>query len=136
MSALSDPTECIVLSVTLERVTSARWSNQSVLIAHVENIFEISCQSLQTEHIDKIAIAKFMTKIKCYVQSTHHFRLLLSGAHLEQNISVYALQALEEGFDAYLLCDLIAARERLPVAGYPERPAAKLDHVQLSRLWS
>jgi hypothetical protein len=39
--------------------------------------------------------------------------LLVSGHYLEDQITVCCLEALIEGFDVHLLCDLIAARDSL-----------------------
>jgi hypothetical protein len=50
-------------------------------------------------------------KLKQLAVGTSRNMLLVSGHYLEDQVTVCCLEALMEGFDVHLLCDLISARD-------------------------
>jgi hypothetical protein len=56
-------------------------------------------------------LATLIEDLKAFAKAEDRRILLLSGAFLEEQVTLCALEALVEGFDVHLLCDLMSARD-------------------------
>jgi hypothetical protein len=126
---------CKLLKLKLEKVVcnlgeksmTAFLSNQGCLILTVNTRFlpqqgdllhelverlgqspKVPSFELDVEPLDKKALDEVVARLKSYPSVS---RVLLAGAHLEDQISVIALQLLAEGFDVTLLQEWLVSRK-------------------------
>ena len=112
MSVIIDYTECIVLALNPSRIRHATWASPDHLLGDLTEMFHLPIVKKELNGIDHAALQEIVDELKQKAVANSRARLLLFGADLEDHVTVCALQALAEGFDVYLLSDLIAARER------------------------
>jgi hypothetical protein len=72
----------------------------------------ISCplHSISSQWIDNNALSNLINDLKRSVSEPKRSTLLICGSQLEDQVTVCSLEALLEGFDVHLLCDIISAR--------------------------
>lgn len=78
---------------------------------------------MSSQWIDRLALSTLIENLKRSASEPKRTALLVCGSHLEDQVTVCSLEALLEGFDVHLLCDMISARD------------AKLKPVSLQRLF-
>ncbi len=61
--------------------------------------------------IDQAELKELMDELKQDAAKGGRRVLLVSGSHLEDQVTVCTLEALLEGFHVHLLCDIISARD-------------------------
>jgi Isochorismatase family len=66
--------------------------------------------SMSSQWIDKNALSILLRDLRRSLSEPNRTTLLICGSQLEDQVTLCALEALLEGFDVHLLCDLIAAR--------------------------
>ncbi|MCC7483080.1 MAG: hypothetical protein IT541_16310 [Hyphomicrobiales bacterium] len=69
-------------------------------------------KSYDLEILDLPMIDQIIRELVQLMGSENRNRLLVAGADIESHITFLTLRALAEGFDVYLLCDLMASRDR------------------------
>jgi hypothetical protein len=114
--------QCLFLYVDHgeEDLRSAGVSRHLAAVASATNcpIHRVSLQ-----WIDKAALSTLIYDLKRSASGSKRTALLICGSHLEDQVTVCSLEALLEGFDVHLLCDIISARD------------VKLKPVLLQRLF-
>jgi hypothetical protein len=66
---------------------------------------------MSTKWINKAALSNLIDDLNHSASEPRRTALLICGSHLEDQITVFSLEALLEGFDVHLLCDLILPRD-------------------------
>ena len=112
MSVIIDYTECIILALNPSRIRHATWASADHLLGDLNEMFHLPIVEKEVSGIDRAELQEIVDELKQKAVANSRARLLLFGAYLEDHVTVCALQALAEGFDVYLLSDLITARER------------------------
>jgi hypothetical protein len=72
---------------------------------------QIPVLNFRDEWIDSIQLNDLVEKLKSLSEGDKTC-LLISGKHLEEQVTVCVLEALAQGFDVYLLMDMITPRNR------------------------
>jgi hypothetical protein len=65
---------------------------------------------MSSQWIDNKTLSTLINDLKSSVSEPRRTALLICGSHLEDQVTVCSLEALLEGFDVHLLCDIISAR--------------------------
>ena len=78
---------------------------------------------MSMQWIDKVALSALMQDLNHFDSRAKRTALLICGSYLEDQVTICSLEALLEGFDVHLLCDIISARD------------VKLKPVLLQRLF-
>ena len=66
--------------------------------------------SISSQWIDNNALSSLINDLKRSLSEPKRSILLICGSQLEDQVTVCSLEALFEGFDVHLLCDMISAR--------------------------
>jgi hypothetical protein len=87
--------------------------NQKIddFLSSVATVTNCPLRRITSKWIDGAELRALMDKLKRDVADRQRNLLLVSGSHLEDQVTVCALEALVEGFSVHLLCDIIASRE-------------------------
>jgi hypothetical protein len=80
-------------------------------LKNVESISQCPLRCISSKWIDSAELKAVMDGLKHDASEDRRTVLLVSGLHLEDQVTVCTLEALLEGFDVHLLCDVIFARE-------------------------
>lgn len=70
------------------------------------------CTELKIEVVDQTELARILDKIKAPLRNHAVPKIVLCGRYLEEQISALALFLLVQGFDTFLLRDLVEARQQ------------------------
>lgn len=92
-------------------------------LSAVASTADCPLSQLSLKWIDNRALTSLFSDLKRSMTNSNRNILLVSGGHLEDQVTVCSLEALIEGFDVHLLCDVISARD------------VKLKPVSLLRLF-
>jgi hypothetical protein len=113
MSATMMTNECLMLVVTDADVVSSSHHDRIVgLIKSLTPDFDIPVQFESFENHALGAAQTCVTLLAEENKTTHRTRLLVAGSHLETAITFVTLEALVQGFDVYVLADLILIANR------------------------
>jgi hypothetical protein len=93
-------------------VESIRSSQFKKILAETSALFKCPLQQFSMDWIGPQDLATLIDDLKSCAKIDDRRILLVSGAYLEDQVSVCVLEALVEGFDVHLLCDTITARDR------------------------
>jgi hypothetical protein len=110
MSAIASRQKCMIL-----HVESGENGSQNVRI--LEFLTTVATEAkCPLHHISSLwigpdTLTNIMGELKRLSSNGGRSILLVSGHYLEDQIAVCGLEALMEGFDVHLLCDLILARD-------------------------
>lgn len=110
MSAIASHAQCMFLHLENE-VESVRNCQLTKILVETATLFKCPYRQFSMEWIGPQDLAILIEDLKRCAKAEDRRKLLISGAYLEDQVSVCALEALVEGFDVHLLCDLISARD-------------------------
>ncbi len=102
--------QCLFLHV-YHGVEDAYNNDVSKYLSAVASATSCPLHRMSLQWIDRIALSKLIDNMKRSVSGSKRTALLICGSHLEDHVTVCSLEALLEGFDVHLLCDLILARD-------------------------
>jgi hypothetical protein len=120
--AMMSHTQCMFLQVD-HGVDDAHNMDVSKYLSAVASATNCPTHRLSLQWIDNAALSTLIDDLKCSASESKRTALLICGSYLEDQVTVCSLEALLEGFDVHLLCDIISARN------------AKLKPVLLLRLF-
>lgn len=110
MSAIALHDQCMFLHLNNE-ANSVRNFKTSKILQDTSSIFKCPLRQFPKEWIGPQDLAVLMNELKQYAKTENRPFLLVSGLYLEDQVTVCVLEALLEGFDVHLLCDIIWARD-------------------------
>jgi hypothetical protein len=110
VSAIASHVRCIFLHLDNE-VGPDRNCQMTKILFETSSLFKCPMRQFSMEWIGPQDLATLFDDLKISAKVEDRRILLISGAFLEDQVSVCALEALVEGFDVHLLCDLISARD-------------------------
>jgi hypothetical protein len=114
MSALFSYKSCIGLSVYPKQLSlDTRTEAKIALFDDVVLRLTIPCHRHTAGSLSLAAVQATMLALKSISHQDNRTCLLIAGQFLEDEITVFSLEALVEGFDVHLLSDVIVAREVL-----------------------
>ena len=122
VTAMMSHLQCIVLQVD-HGIEDAQNKGISKYLSAVASATNCPIHRLSLQWIDNAALSTLIGELKRSAAGSKRTALLICGSHLEDQVTVCSLEALLEGFDVHLLCDIISARD------------AKLKPVLLQRLF-
>jgi hypothetical protein len=109
MSATMMTNECLMLVVTeADAVSSSQHDRIVGLIKSLATDFDLPVQFTSFENHAFGAVQTCVALLTEDNKTTHRTRLLIAGSHLESAITFATLEALFQGFDVYVLGDLIS----------------------------
>ena len=110
MTAMMSHLQCMFLYVDhgREDARNARLFSHLSTVASTTNC---PLHRMSLQWIDNAALSTLIDELKRTVLGSERTALLICGSHLEDQITVCSLEALLEGFDVHLLCDIISARD-------------------------
>jgi hypothetical protein len=92
-------------------VEDSRNVNVFKYLSAVKSTVNCPLHHVSSKWIDSKSLADLISDLKRSMSDSKRNALLVSGMHLEDQITVCSLEALIEGFDVHLLCDIISARD-------------------------
>lgn len=112
MSFLGNLRDCFLLTVNIDRaLASEKWLSPQWLVKASREL-RLPMKSCNSEALNLLSIDQFMVEIVQQMKAEGRSRLLIAGADTETHVTFLALRGLAEGFDVFLLSDLIATRDR------------------------
>ena len=111
MTAMTSHLQCILLHLR-DGTEGIESSHLSDYLAKVSQATDCPLFHLSSRWIDGQTLATLMADIKASAAKPSRTTLLICGSYLEDQLTVCALEALLEGFDVHLLCDVISARDQ------------------------
>ena len=102
--------QCFFLHVD-HGVEDARNTDVSRYLSAVASATNCPIHRISLQWIDNAALSTLIDDLKRSVLGSKRTALLICGSHLEDQVTVCSLEALLEGFDVHLLCDIISARD-------------------------
>jgi hypothetical protein len=122
VTAMMSHFQCLFLHVD-HGVDDAHNNGVSKYLTAVASATNCPIHRLSLQWIDNAALSTLIDALKRSASGSKRTALLICGSHLEDQVTVCSLEALLEGFDVHLLCDIISARD------------VKLKPVLLQRLF-
>ena len=110
MTAMLSHLQCLFLYVD-HGVDDAHNKGMSKYLSAVASATNCPIHRLSLRWIDNAALSTLIDELKRSASGSKRTALLLCGSHLEDQVTVCSLEALLEGFDVHLLCDIISARD-------------------------
>jgi hypothetical protein len=110
VSAIASHIQCMFLHLDNE-AESVRNSQLTKILVETASLFKCPLRHFSMEWIGPQDLAFLLKDLELRAKAEDRRILLISGAYLEDQVTVCALEALVEGFDVHLLCDLISARD-------------------------
>jgi hypothetical protein len=110
VSAIASHVQCMFLHLDNE-LGSSRNCQMTKILLETSTLFKCPIRQFSMEWIGPQDLATLFDDLKICAKAQDRRILLVSGAFLEDQVTVCALEALVEGFDVHLLCDLISARD-------------------------
>ena len=110
MTAMMSHLQCLFLHVD-HGVEDARNTGVSRYLADVASATNCPIHRMSLRWIDSAALSTLVNDLKHSVLGSKRTALLICGSYLEDQVTICSLEALLEGFDVHLLCDIISARD-------------------------
>jgi hypothetical protein len=110
LTAMMSHHQCLFLHVD-HGVRDARNMGVPKYLSDISTATNCPLHYMSSQWIDNSALSTLIADLKHSVSGSKRTALLVSGSHLEDQVTVCALEALLEGFDVHLLCDIISARD-------------------------
>jgi hypothetical protein len=111
VTAIVSHLQCIILHVD-HGVESQRSIRVFEYLSEVARATNCPLHRVSSQWIDSVELSILISALKHSVSGSNRTALLVCGSHLEEQVTVCSLEALLEGFDVHLLCDLIASRDQ------------------------
>jgi hypothetical protein len=108
-SSISDG-ECHFLLLNRQLIEKSDSSKKLLILASIVEQIEVPLYEWGAGILDKSALLIIMSALRKQSANNNRLRLLVAGAYLEDEITVCALEALMEGYDVYLLNEIIISR--------------------------
>ena len=110
MSAIAPLERCLILDLK-GRTSGTEVPTKSDFISRVGR--EIGCPVYLPARpwLAQDDVTHLLLEMKRAPENIDRGCLLVAGAYLEDQVTAYSLQALAEGFDVYLLTDMVVARQ-------------------------
>jgi hypothetical protein len=102
--------QCMLLHVD-HGVEDKRSADLSRYLSIVTSTIDCPLHRLSSKWIDNATLSALFVDLKRSFSGPRRNTLLVCGSHLEDQVTVCSLEALLEGFDVHLLCDMISARD-------------------------
>jgi hypothetical protein len=102
--------QCMLLHVD-HGIEDARNTNVARYLSAVASATNCPLHRMSSQWIDNTALMALINDLKRSASESKRSILLVCGTHLEDQVTVCSLEALMEGFDVHLMCDLISARD-------------------------
>ncbi len=80
-------------------------------LADLQTSLKLPIRFYDQELLDAATIDMIVNELKLVMKSEGRYQLLIAGSHIESDVTFLALRALAEGFDVYLLTDLISSQD-------------------------
>jgi hypothetical protein len=112
MVAISSRQKCLMLHLDSDDLNPLV-SPTLEFLRHIEYATHCPLYHFISMWIGPNDLVTIMDDLKGLAAEAGRTILLVSGHYLEDQVTVCCLEALTEGFDVYLLCDLISARDPL-----------------------
>jgi hypothetical protein len=110
VTAMMSHLQCMLLHVE-HGAENGRSVRVSKFLSAVAIATDCPLHHLSSQWIDSTALLALINDLKRSLGDSKRTVLLISGSHLEDQVTVCSLEALLEGFDVHLLCDIISARD-------------------------
>jgi hypothetical protein len=115
--------KCIILHVD-HGVESQRSIRVFEYLSEVARATNCPLHRVSSQWIDSVELSTLISALKHSVFGSNRTALLVCSSHLEEQVTVCSLEALLEGFDVHLLCDLTVSRDQFLA------PVFKLRHSE------
>lgn len=111
MTVIISHKKCTLLFVGSDSQLPSDQSGIEKIIIEIGTKLDIPVQALKLNWISDEHIVELSSRLKLNTIDGDRNCLLIAGAFLENQITICTLGALAEGFDVYLLTDLIIAQD-------------------------
>ena len=115
MGAIIELSECLLVALNFEKVSASQEFDLTQLLGNLGDQVALPIRFYPFACLDASHLDLLMSELCEFATTTGRTRLLLAGTYLESHITFLTLRALAEGFDVYLLSDLILAEDELHV---------------------
>ena len=112
MGSIIGLNECLFVTMNVGRAITSTGRGSSEWLMSLQSSLGIPIKSYDQEILDLRMIDHIIRELVQLMGSENRNRLLIAGVDVESHITFLALRALAEGFDVYLLSDLMASRDR------------------------
>lgn len=112
MGSIIGLNECLLVTMNVGRALASTGRTSAEWVMSLQESLQLPVKSYDLEILDLPMIDQIIRELVQLMGSKNRNRLLIAGADVESHITFLTLRALAEGFDAYLLSDLMASRDR------------------------
>ena len=112
MGSIIGLNECLFVTMNVGRAITSTGRGSHEWLMSLQSSVRIPIKSYDQEMLDLPMIDHIVQELVQLMGSENRNRLLIAGADVESHITFLTLRALAEGFDVYLLSDLMASRDR------------------------
>ena len=112
MGSIISLNECLLVTMNIGRALASTKRTSAEWLMSLQASLRLPSKSYDMEIPDLPMIDQIIRELVQLMGSENRNRLLIAGADIESHITFLTLRALAEGFDVYLLSDLMASRDR------------------------
>ena len=112
MGSIISLNECLLVTMNIGRALASTKRTSAEWLMSLQESLQLPVKSYNQEIPDLPMIDHIIRELVKLMGSENRNRLLIAGADIESHITFLTLRALAEGFDVYLLSDLMASRDR------------------------
>jgi hypothetical protein len=112
VTALISRLQCLFLHID-SGVEDSRNGKALQFLKTVGAVSQCPLRCISSKWIDSVELKAAMDGLKHDLSEDRRTVLLVSGLNLEDQVTVCALEALLEGFDVHLLCDVMGKTKQL-----------------------
>lgn len=121
MSAIISDQEFKILLINRRFIDGAKPRCNVAIFDNLDALIRIPIHHCDADVLDGKQLSSTMDELRTRFRSRNRSNLLIAGAYLEDQVTVFALQALAEGFDVYMLNEFIVSRQRQFLQTYETR---------------
>jgi hypothetical protein len=112
MDSIIGLNECLLVTMNVGRALASTRLTSADWLMSLQESLQLPVKSYDQEIPDLPMIDQIIRELVQVMGSENRNRLLIAGADVESHITFLTLRALAEGFDVYLLSDLMASQDR------------------------
>ena len=103
--------ECFLVALNIGRTMSSTNRGSLAWLADLQTSLKLPIRCYDQELLDAATIDVIVNELKLVTKSEGRTQLMIAGSHIESDVTFLSLRALAEGFDVYLLTDLISSQD-------------------------
>lgn len=112
MGSIISLNECLLVTMNISRALASTKRTSPEWLTSLQESIQLPVKFYDQEIHDLPMIDRIIRELVQLMGSQNRNRLLIAGADVESHITFLTLRALAEGFDVYLLSDLMVPRDR------------------------